>query len=595
MKRATKKTIAIVPATMLLAMALPAPAFAVTSWSQGFESDTDGWLENDPAARIARVASGTAGITSASGSNHAVMTGEGMFTRFGSYAKEWDGTWTAEVDVYLDPAWNAGDGFDYSVAANGSDGNHQRDFIFHVTKDTSTGDLLVGASNNTNFDPREDLESLANHAMVTEAGWYTLRHTFYDDAGQLAVDLDLIDASGAVVFSETRSDSSDLIPEVGGNRYGWFTAMKGIELAVDSARINHSAGEAGRSYTTDFTGEAISKSYKHRWHKSGNYDAEIVTMDGDAKLRVSNAIASGSFGDQLFAPELAVAATEAIKDNAFNAAFTIEPTEYQEGLVVTISPDNGTGGRNGYLRIRHIDGSMSIDAIRWTEGGNNFEFVPVATGLAVDQSHTLRMQVVKWISETPKETNDVFRVKVGDGAWFEGDTFDKYYWANNNEVNHETRTLLFRVTSANADLAGKGLLIDDLSMSVSTVEKPRPVDPPVTPPVVTPPVVTPPVAPPVVTPPAPAATHAKVVASAKSQRSVLHVNVNPNKGSGFYRVKIQKQAVDGTWKTLTKTYRTKGSKETFTVDLPKGTYRAVVLPKYGFTAKGYSQSVKLVK
>ena len=64
---------------------------------------------------------------------------------------------TASVDVYLDTGWGAGKGFDYSVAANGTDGAHQRDFIFHVTKDTGTGQLLVGASNNAGFAPGEDL------------------------------------------------------------------------------------------------------------------------------------------------------------------------------------------------------------------------------------------------------------------------------------------------------------------------------------------------------------------------------------------------------------------------------------------------------
>ena len=142
MKTTTKRAIAALPATLLLAMSLPAsPAMAVTPWSQGFESDTDGWLElpgQEAVAGIKRVGSGYAGITSASGANHAVVTGPHMFTRFGGYTAEWDGTWSSAVDVYLDPAWGAGAGFDYSVAANGSNGAHKRDFIIHVAKDADT-------------------------------------------------------------------------------------------------------------------------------------------------------------------------------------------------------------------------------------------------------------------------------------------------------------------------------------------------------------------------------------------------------------------------------------------------------------------------
>ena len=69
---------------------------------------------------------------------------------------------------------DAGEGFDYSVAANGTDGLHQRDFIFHVVKDASEDALLVAASNNTrvvsgDYAVRDDLEDLPNHVEVTEA------------------------------------------------------------------------------------------------------------------------------------------------------------------------------------------------------------------------------------------------------------------------------------------------------------------------------------------------------------------------------------------------------------------------------------------
>ena len=129
--------------------------------------------------------------------------------------------------------WALGEGFDYTVASWGSDDSHQRDFIFHLTKDTSTGALLVGGSNNTNFTPREDLENI-NSYEVTEAGWYTLQHRFYDDNEALSVDLNLFDSSGSNLFTETRTNAADLIPaEVGGNGYSWFTFISvegGIEV-----------------------------------------------------------------------------------------------------------------------------------------------------------------------------------------------------------------------------------------------------------------------------------------------------------------------------------------------------------------------------
>lgn len=224
----------------LAAALLVSGAHAAPVFSQGFEVDTAGWV-TAPYGTVTRVASGTGGITSAAGSFHAQVTeagGAGPFTRFGGYSAVWPGGWTASVAIYLDTAWQAGNGFDYSVAANGADGNHQRDFIFHVAKDTSTGELLVAGSNNTNFTPRQDLETL-NHFSVASSGWYTFEHVFYDQGGQLAVDLNLRNHLGALLFTETRTSAADQIPsEVGGNRYGWFTDVTiSGGLAIDDVTM----------------------------------------------------------------------------------------------------------------------------------------------------------------------------------------------------------------------------------------------------------------------------------------------------------------------------------------------------------------------
>ena len=84
---------------------------------------------------------------------------------------------------------------------------------------------------------------------------------------------------------------------------------------------------------------------------SGKYDAAVVTgmaMPGSG----SRTPPLGSF-DGLYSPELTVAAGEAATNNVFNAGFTIEPTVYQEGLRVTVNPDNGQGGREGTIAIKH--------------------------------------------------------------------------------------------------------------------------------------------------------------------------------------------------------------------------------------------------
>jgi hypothetical protein len=237
----TPLVVALVGAAVF-AVSQPVLASVAPVWNQGFEDSTDGWLDSSNGwyGTITQVPSGTDGIVASQGDAFAIVQGDqdsGPFSRFDGYRSAWPGEWTAELDVYLDPSWDVGTGFDYSVASTGSDGNHQRDYIFHVTKDTSTGNLFVAASNNTNFAPREDLENI-NHFVIPQAGWYTLQHVFKDQSGVLAVDLNLLDDNGTVLFTQTLSSPSDTIPaEVGGNRYSWFTFINVDGLPIDEHQL----------------------------------------------------------------------------------------------------------------------------------------------------------------------------------------------------------------------------------------------------------------------------------------------------------------------------------------------------------------------
>ena len=179
-------------------------AQATVFFEQGFETDTAGYFDantpapNDWFGSVTRVASGTSGITSFAGSFHAIVEQSGNpgnetgpFTRFDGYSSVFPaGGYSTSTAIFLDTGMELGEGFDYSVASSGSDGNHQRDFIFHVTKDSDTGSLLVGGSGN-------------------------------------------------LMFTETRSSAADTIPgEVGGHRYGWFTNVDVTGgIAIDSVQV----------------------------------------------------------------------------------------------------------------------------------------------------------------------------------------------------------------------------------------------------------------------------------------------------------------------------------------------------------------------
>ncbi|MBN2559150.1 MAG: hypothetical protein JXB33_10400 [Clostridia bacterium] len=195
-------------------------------WNQDFSENADGWT-SDGSYGVVEWSAGTAVFQSGSSS--------GPYSRFDGYHNEWPGEWFAQIDVFLSPGDLApGEGFDYSVAANSVTGALLRDFVFHFAKDESTGTLLAAASNSYSPAVRDDIETLPNHAAITESGWYTLQHRFHDAGGYLAVEMKILDSGGNPVFCETLSNPMDTIPgTTGGNRYAWFTLISisnGIEV-----------------------------------------------------------------------------------------------------------------------------------------------------------------------------------------------------------------------------------------------------------------------------------------------------------------------------------------------------------------------------
>ncbi len=241
---------------LLVSVAAIQPAQAGPPHFEGFEdpgfaiNTVPNW--NNYNSVLTRVPSGTGGIASKSGIFHANLDSTllpappddytGAFTRLGGYSSVFPASgFKAALDVYMDlndPAvLNNTYGWDLSCAANNQSGGHRRDFVFHTAG--SPGQILVGGSNNTNFTRRNDLGSI-NHYTLTATGWYTFEWVFRNNgAGVLAVDLNLRDSGGTLLWTETRSNASDLIASVvGGNRYMWFTFLEVANLAIDNTRLN---------------------------------------------------------------------------------------------------------------------------------------------------------------------------------------------------------------------------------------------------------------------------------------------------------------------------------------------------------------------
>lgn len=87
---------------------------------------------------------------------------------------------------------------------------------------------------------------------------------------------------------------------------------------------------------------------------------------------------------------------------------------------------------------------------------------------------------------------------------------------------------------------------------------------------------------------------ARVTATPNASASKLVVDVDPDRGSGYWTLQVQRQRPGGSWKTLAKTYRTQGSRETRTINLAAGTYRVRAKAKYGYQ-EGVSTPVTLIR
>jgi len=226
-----------------------AAADATQIFSQGFESDTAGWYSPT------RVASGTDGISSASGNWHATSSGND-YTRFGGYNFGAGGgvptafqAFTTSQDIYLNlnGGWANDTRFDWDVAINKSDGTFGQGFVFNGgfyndSDVTGTGNRFVfSASNNATRGSSYPKNPGRDPFAITTSGWYRFQDRFYNNGGILNADLSILDLNGNVLNNWTLVGASKYftngISSVGGNRYGWFATQEFTSLAIDNTTL----------------------------------------------------------------------------------------------------------------------------------------------------------------------------------------------------------------------------------------------------------------------------------------------------------------------------------------------------------------------
>lgn len=229
---------------------------------------------------------------------------------------------------------------------------------------------------------------------------------------------------------------------------------------------------------------------QHGWKSTGNYDQAVVdnvydiASFGCKSLRISNAVTSGSFGDQTFSYSTANEAGDADAENAglsggvrqshYEAQFDIASTQtaQQSGLSISVSPDRGDGARMSYLRFEDkADGiHVFFDDVTTSSNPADWNETDIAT-LSRTAPHTIKLS----IDFANGPSNDVVKVYV-DGALVKTGTSWENYYRYDDESNptlaNDSRTvdsLLFRAAgSAAPATSGAGFLIDNVNVTTST-------------------------------------------------------------------------------------------------------------------------------
>lgn len=218
------------------------------------------------------------------------------------------------------------------------------------------------------------------------------------------------------------------------------------------------------------------------WMSTGAFDQKIVTNTygftsfGCKSLRISNAVTSGSFGDQTFAAPLTDSVGETIatngsysmgtKFNRYEAQFDIASTKQaqQTGLRMTVSPDRGDGSRMSFLAFEDTASGINV-VFNEVLGTGPISFVPTTIATIDRNPHTIKLVVIT------KEgaSNDIVEVYIDGVLKHTGTSWENYYRFDPEASAEQTpriiKTLLFRSSATAAPATnGEGFLFDNMSL-----------------------------------------------------------------------------------------------------------------------------------
>jgi len=244
------------------------------------------------------------------------------------------------------------------------------------------------------------------------------------------------------------------------------------------------------------------------WSKTGPYDVHVVRVSDypaaagygfvTQALQISDAVTSGSFGDQTFSPGLADEAGETgavdlglsggVRQPHFDASFLIGTTQATQQCVgcttgapnflpnplhMTVSPDRGDGARMSFLRFEDRADGVHVLFVDVTDpgrvvNGDTFNTTDIAT-LDRLHSHLIRFSID--FKDGP--ANDQVKIYVDGSLKITGTTWEDYYRYDTEQASQGNQVptvdkLLFRESGTmNPSDAGQGFLLDRVILASS--------------------------------------------------------------------------------------------------------------------------------
>lgn len=245
--------------------------------------------------------------------------------------------------------------------------------------------------------------------------------------------------------------------------------------AITASLALAGTAQAGPVVTTtfdDFTDGTVNG--QDGWLASNvNVDQDVVPVAGGKALRISNAFFQGSFGDMPHSKPVLKPAGENEAANVLVNTFTIQaPADYEPGLAMAVSPDDGQGSRMS--RVRFDDTSAGIK-------------VSFADSTFVDQEIDLLDRAVPHTVEIETtfvhgHDNDVVSVIIDGDQKMRGGSWENYYRSSEERNPSASDRLLIRPTTPVApNTVDNGFLFDDVTSQSYHVDNPAPLHPVVIP------------------------------------------------------------------------------------------------------------------